>query len=175
MIALSVSSVFESSEVHKDSQVRFTICLATHYHNSIASWFCYFAQSETVELRSLNHRHQWQISSYDVRNMSKSGQIDLSAYNIAIVYEDVPTFFGIKSHLPLPKIEPVILNNVEIPPEPILQIQSTLLSLSRRCSCDGNVCTSDPSREAGVSEFITYRLDLVGYDPANRVIHHQMY
>lgn len=90
---------------------------------------------------------------------------ELAAFNIDVVAQDVPTFFGDPA-LPESTVDPLILNHIDMPPG--LASKSTRLFF--RYLRDS---TRSPYGAAG-EDFTSNILSLLDFDEPNRVIHRRM-
>ena len=100
-----------------------------------------------------------------MRSSSEWTRLNLRAYNITIITEDVVTFFGIPA-LPQPSIHQVILDNEEYPRGGIANkdIRNFFFYLEQSMMIP-------LGKESAVADFTAHLLSLLGYDdPSNHFI-----
>ncbi|KIJ31389.1 hypothetical protein M422DRAFT_185989 [Sphaerobolus stellatus SS14] len=95
---------------------------------------------------------------------------ELFAFNIAVVNQDVATFFG-DPNLPASTIDPIILNNLDPPPGPVAK--STRLFF-RYLKDAMERFPQGALTESAVDSFAAYLLGLLDYDEPDRVVHQRL-
>ncbi|RDB25626.1 hypothetical protein Hypma_006166 [Hypsizygus marmoreus] len=110
------------------------------------------------------------------RRSGKSGndwtETDLKAFNIAVVNEDVATFFGNPDLPPVSTtVDPTILNNSDLPPGTTTKSTRLFFQYLEDARVGSYV---GAQRESAIIDFAAFLLGLLDYDEPDRIIHERM-
>ncbi|TFK38810.1 hypothetical protein BDQ12DRAFT_712739 [Crucibulum laeve] len=91
---------------------------------------------------------------------------DLRAFNIQVIRQDAPTFFG-QQELPIPQnISPIIWNNVAAPPGiQLSKVEQHFFAYLE------DAMRMPPGEESLVDDFAVFLLSMLDYDNGYRVVH----